>query len=502
MNLKKYYDEYDEQNKDLLNKQTENITKGEKEAIDALNKDYAALTEEAQHQYDADINLVDVQKRINERKVAEAMANYGLSDSGLNRTQQTAVQLGADNAMAQIKITRQRQVDALARELQKKVGSVRTQAQNDRTNLENAYLQNRTTYATNAYNDEIKAKNEAINKLNEDVINASTEQAKRAYINAYLTNYPDDADRVMKAYGITKDENGNLVYNNSITSMVGTPSETKLPSNVSTKVQNIWADTELDDAEKRKSIESLMSLYGGADPIFQTPRLKFLEEDAATMDAAAMDAALKAFANDYGTEALESSGIIAKYFEETPDGKLKRKTGIDLGTVKDGVLTYYGDGGEKVISQVGTDVTNEDLRLPAPSAIGKNSLSNAFINDGIAGYIKKRNELAKQGISKGKMDLFMAEKFQAEGVWDILISARSEELKKEYGEDGYIFNITATDLDNGGWKIGALDDDNSIRYGTITTTVEKLYDHMTKAKADGGLGMESKLVKKYLKTFG
>lgn len=58
-----------------------------------------------------------VQRLINEREIAENMADLGLTDSGLNRTQQTAVQLSYANSKNKIDTTRQKAVDTLAASL-------------------------------------------------------------------------------------------------------------------------------------------------------------------------------------------------------------------------------------------------------------------------------------------------------------------------------------------------------------------------------------------------
>lgn len=68
-----------------------------------------------------------VQKLINEREVAENMANLGLTDSGLNRTQQTAVQLSYSNAKAKYDVSRQKAVDNLAAELANKISTLDTE---------------------------------------------------------------------------------------------------------------------------------------------------------------------------------------------------------------------------------------------------------------------------------------------------------------------------------------------------------------------------------------
>ncbi len=74
-----------------------------------VNKAHAAGVKEIGTAYDDQQRTVAVQKLINERKVAESMANLGLTDSGLNRTQQTAVQLSAANAA--YNLNRQKQAD-------------------------------------------------------------------------------------------------------------------------------------------------------------------------------------------------------------------------------------------------------------------------------------------------------------------------------------------------------------------------------------------------------
>lgn len=77
-----------------------------------VNKAHAAGVKEIGTAYDDQQRAVAVQKLINERKVAESMANLGLTDSGLNRTQQTAVQLSAANAAYNLNRQKQADIDA------------------------------------------------------------------------------------------------------------------------------------------------------------------------------------------------------------------------------------------------------------------------------------------------------------------------------------------------------------------------------------------------------
>lgn len=80
-----------QQNNDLYQQQT-----------DMANKAYETEAEQASRSYEDQYRENAVQKEINKRQVAESMANLGLTDSGLNRTQQTAVQLSYANNKANI----------------------------------------------------------------------------------------------------------------------------------------------------------------------------------------------------------------------------------------------------------------------------------------------------------------------------------------------------------------------------------------------------------------
>lgn len=66
-----------------------NSTKEKQKTVVTDNYNYRIA--EAEKAYDDSYRENAIQKLINERQVAESMANMGLTDSGLNRTQQTAV---------------------------------------------------------------------------------------------------------------------------------------------------------------------------------------------------------------------------------------------------------------------------------------------------------------------------------------------------------------------------------------------------------------------------
>ncbi|MBQ4120345.1 MAG: hypothetical protein IJD45_08165 [Clostridia bacterium] len=81
--------------------------------VKSTNKDYDTQVFEQSRAYEDQYRENAVQKEINKRQVAESMANLGLTDSGLNRTQQTAVQLSYGNNKANIDRQRQSGIDSL-----------------------------------------------------------------------------------------------------------------------------------------------------------------------------------------------------------------------------------------------------------------------------------------------------------------------------------------------------------------------------------------------------
>ena len=68
-----------------------------------------------QYQYGYDINAI--QQKINERQVAERMNDLGLTDSGLNRTQQTAINIQRSNADAALTQQKNNAINSLKNQI-------------------------------------------------------------------------------------------------------------------------------------------------------------------------------------------------------------------------------------------------------------------------------------------------------------------------------------------------------------------------------------------------
>jgi len=103
-------------------------TARQKADVAASDKVYDTQRQQTQNTYNRQIQDTNnsyedmyrenaVQKLINEREIAEDMAGLGLTDSGLNRTQQTAVQLSYANGKNKIDVNRQKAVDTLTASL-------------------------------------------------------------------------------------------------------------------------------------------------------------------------------------------------------------------------------------------------------------------------------------------------------------------------------------------------------------------------------------------------
>lgn len=186
-----YYKEALEATKEQQTADVNRVNAMSEQQKKSVNDIYNAKINETDSAYEDDYRENAVQKLINEREVAENMANLGLTDSGLNRTQQTAVQLSYANAKGKIDRQKQAAVDALAQSLAVELANIETTRLSSVADIERQYSQNAMTNATNARNADIdynaklyEAEQEAATAKYEAEQKAITEQAK---INAETT---------------------------------------------------------------------------------------------------------------------------------------------------------------------------------------------------------------------------------------------------------------------------------------------------------------------------
>lgn len=149
---------------DYINRYNQAADIASKPVIEGYEQDIAKVPQ----QYAAGFNANAVQERINAKNVAERMANMGMTDSGLNRTQQTALTLQRGNADARLREQQQNAIDELTRALNEykaqqsanklqNAGNIYQQADVDTANnLTSLYNSARDT-ATNLYGTNVSA---------------------------------------------------------------------------------------------------------------------------------------------------------------------------------------------------------------------------------------------------------------------------------------------------------------------------------------------------------
>lgn len=222
-----------------LSAQREENKKKSKELYDkqaaAVNANADASIKDVGTAYDDQQRTIAVQKLINERKVAESMANLGSTDSGLNRTQQTAVQLSAANAGYEL--NRQKQADISKINLQRDNSLSEIEQNRIATEMEinNTYdaleAEERAAKAkaaaeqVSANNAAIEkytqAKNTDVSKLFKHISETNPEPDDAAQLIDALGNKYDDISNtelsvLLRAAGLTTDEYENYIKNGSI----------------------------------------------------------------------------------------------------------------------------------------------------------------------------------------------------------------------------------------------------------------------------------------------
>lgn len=147
--VQNYIDELYSQGKTETDRLKEQRTQADDKLIQqtnaAIDKAAAASTKPYQTQLDELPALYDklydanaVQELVNRRQVQETMANMGLTDSGLNRTQQTAIALQRGNADAQVRLSQQQKTQELQDKIDQLLGNSAAQKIQQEADVRNA----------------------------------------------------------------------------------------------------------------------------------------------------------------------------------------------------------------------------------------------------------------------------------------------------------------------------------------------------------------------------
>lgn len=141
-------------------------------AIDAASKPVIEGMENSKgdvaNQYKSVYDANAVQELVNRRQVQETMANMGLTDSGLNRTQQTAIALQRGNADASARMQEQAALDKITQSINEYLAQIASQKQQNSANilgqtnssissLEQSLYQNALNNAASQYQAQIEA---------------------------------------------------------------------------------------------------------------------------------------------------------------------------------------------------------------------------------------------------------------------------------------------------------------------------------------------------------
>ncbi|MDD6214825.1 MAG: hypothetical protein PUB42_06560, partial [Firmicutes bacterium] len=172
-------------------------------------------------QYEKNYERNAVQKLINEKQIAEKNANLGLTDSGLNRTQQSAVQMSYANQKASLDSSRQKVLDELNIKLTEAITALQNENQSGIMQIENKWDSYSEQQGANAYNsklqyykDLINSENDALTKLEQSETLAAAD-IQKAQINANKSGSKSKNDTLLWNFTGTYDSYGNPVFINS-----------------------------------------------------------------------------------------------------------------------------------------------------------------------------------------------------------------------------------------------------------------------------------------------
>jgi len=187
--------------------------------INSMQNYYDKQIGDAKIAYDTEYQKNAVQKLINEKKIAETNANLGLTDSGLNRTQQTAAQLSYANQKGKIDLARQSALDNLTLAMTDAITTLQNQkaaSARDITKQWNDYadIQAQNIYNTkyNGYVDMHNAQVEADAAVQKAAIEASAKAPNVSYGAGGTSN----GNYILQTSGglLSRDFTGSLADNN------------------------------------------------------------------------------------------------------------------------------------------------------------------------------------------------------------------------------------------------------------------------------------------------
>ena len=197
-------------------------TARQKADVAASDKMYDTQRQQTQNTYNRQIKDTNnsyedmyrenaVQKLINEREIAEDMAGLGLTDSGLNRTQQTAVQLSYANGKNNIDVNRQKAVDTLTASLADAISWIDANKLAAAEKIRSSYESSWNSAAQSTYAKELEEQTKQQKQYYDYSLKALKSQQKAAKEASYIIQTNGGTLR-RNFTGSLKDNNVSVIY--------------------------------------------------------------------------------------------------------------------------------------------------------------------------------------------------------------------------------------------------------------------------------------------------
>ena len=185
-----------------------------------------------------------VQRLINEREVAENMANLGITDSGLNRTQQTAVQLSYANSKNKIDVTRQKAIDTLTAQLADAITKLDIEQNDNAASIKSNYAALASSGAQDMYNNAVQEETKRIQADYDYRLSMYKEQLQAQKEASYIIK--TNGGTLRRDYtGSLKDNGVSVIYNGDTTTYIDNNSgkKTTIASNINPYTGTVNPDT-------------------------------------------------------------------------------------------------------------------------------------------------------------------------------------------------------------------------------------------------------------------
>lgn len=192
------------QNETALNQKITQYNNVIDQEIANQNQIYNDKISQTKNDYESLYDLNEVQKIVNQKAIAEKISNIGLKDSGLNRTQQTAVQLSYSNNKSELESKEQMAITSLKTQLAQYVSQALGKKSDNEIKVREEYAANAQKQAKELYEAELKAETERM-ELEKDAKIAAEKAAEKA--NSTSTSKRKEAIKYLK-------ENFKDIYNN------------------------------------------------------------------------------------------------------------------------------------------------------------------------------------------------------------------------------------------------------------------------------------------------